>query len=305
VVEAQFNATAQQVVLSARQAYYGVQQSQGAVDSAKRSVDAAQENVRVTDARVRAGTSPQFDLLQAQVQLAQSQQALTHATTVLSQSQQALATVLFVPLGTTVAPATPLGLPEPPADVDPLIKQALENRPEIAQVRASQAAARAAITLAEAGLKPNVLLSGGPVVSTSDPTNRNTVNFTATIAMTLAILDGGLTEAKVNEAKTRLQQAQVSEDQTKQQVELDVRNAFLTLRDAADSLRSALAQQTAAREALRIANVRFQAGVGLQLEVVTAVQNLASADNNVLQAQLQYNVALAQLDRAVGVQVKL
>src|SRR5262249_29962233 len=205
----------------------------------------------------------------------------------------------------TVAPATPLGLPEPPAEVDPLIKQALQNRPEIAQVRASQAAARAAIALAEAGLKPNVTVSAGPVVNTADPTQRFLVDFTGTIAMTIAILDGGLTQAKVNEAKTRLQQAQVTEDQTKQQVELDVRNAFLGLLDAADSLRSALAQQTSSREALRIANVRFQAGVGLQLEVVTAVQNLTSADANVLTAQFNYNVALAQLDRAVGVQVKI
>lgn len=305
VAEAQFNSIVQQVVLAARQAYYGVQQAQGTVQAAQRTVDASRENVRVTDARVRVGTSPQFDLLQAQVQLAQSEQALTRAITVQAQAQQSLATVLFLPLGTTATPATPLGLPQPPDAVEPLIAQALQNRPEMAQIRASQAAARAAISLAEAGQKPNVTASGGPVINTVDPTNRATVNFTASIAMTIAILDGGLTEAKVNEAKTRLQSAQVSEDQTKQQIELDVRNAFLNLRDAADSLRSALAQQASAREALRIANVRFQAGVGLQLEVVTAVQNLASADNNVLQAQYQYNLALAQLDRAVGVQVKL
>jgi outer membrane protein TolC len=305
VAEAQFSGAAQQIVLSARQAYYGVQQSQGTIEAAQRSVEAARENVRVTDARVRAGTSPQFDLLQAQVQLAQSEQALTRATTALAQAQQSLAAVLFLPLGTTVAPGTPLGLPQPPNDVEALIKQALENRPEIAQVRASQAASRAAISLAEAGLKPNVTASGGPAITTSDPTNKAVVNFTATISVTIAILDGGVTEARVNQAKTRLQQAEVSEEQTKQQVELDVRNAFLTLRDAADQLRSALAQQTAAREALRIANVRFQAGVGLQLEVVTAVQNLATADNNVVQAVFQYNVALALLDRAIGVQVKL
>jgi outer membrane protein TolC len=88
-------------------------------------------------------------------------------------------------------------------------------------------------------------------------------------------------------------------------VELDVRNAYLSLGNAADVLRSALAGQTAARESLRIANVRFQAGVGTQLEVVTAVQNLATADTNVTQAVFQYYVALAQLDRAIGVQVKI
>ncbi len=305
VAEAQFTATAEQVVLSVRQGYYGVVQAQGSVEAAQRSVDAARENVRVTDARVRVGTSPQFDLLQAQVTLAQSEQALTRAKTGLAQSQQILASALFLPLATTVAPATPFGLPEPPGTADQLIQQALQNRPELAQVRASQAAAQAAIDLAAAGLKPNITVSGGPAITTSDPTNKDTINFTASIVFTLSILDGGLTQARINEARTRLEQAKVTEDQIRQQVELDVRSAYLTLTDAADQLRSALAAQAAAREALRIANVRFQAGVGLQLEVVTAVQNLASADQGVVQGQFQYNLALAQLDRAVGVQVKL
>lgn len=66
-----------------------------------------------------------------------------------------------------------------------------------------------------------------------------------------------------------------------------------------------LAGQTAAREALRLASVRFQAGVGTQLEVVTGIQNLATADNEVIQAGLNYFVAVAQLDRATGVQVKI
>jgi len=65
------------------------------------------------------------------------------------------------------------------------------------------------------------------------------------------------------------------------------------------------AGQVSAREALRIANVRFQAGVGTQLDVVTAIQNLAAADAALVQAVYQYNLALAQIDQAVGNQVTL
>jgi outer membrane protein len=304
IAEAQFTAAAEQVVLAVRQAYYGLEQAQGAVEAAQRAVDAARENARVTDARVRVGTSPQFDLLQAQVQLAQSEQALTRARTGAVQSQQSLAAVLSLPLTTTVAPATPLGLQPPPGDVETLTQQALRNRPEVAQVRASLVAAQAAIDLAASGLKPNIALTGGPQLQTSDLT-RGSVNWTAAIVATLAIFDGGVTQARVDEARARLESTRVTEEQTRQQVELDVRNAYLTLGDAADQLRSALTAQTAAREALRIANVRFQAGVGTQLEVVTAVQNSSTADNGVVQAQFQYNLALALLDRATGVQVKL
>jgi outer membrane protein TolC len=302
--EAAFAAVANQVVLSVRQAYYGLELAQGTVGAAQRAVDAAQENVRVTAARVRVGTSPRFDLLQAQVQLAQSQQNLTRAKTGLVQAQQTLALVLNQPLTTRYQPVTPLGLPAPPPNVDALVRMALQQRPELIQARANVEAAEAAIDLAAAGRRPNITLTGGPTVATSDPTERLPVSWTGAIQVTLAILDGGLTDAKVEAARQQLAQAQLAEQQLRQTIEQQVRTAYLGLQDAAEELRSARAALESAREALRIANVRFQAGVGTQLEVVTAEQNLASADVGTVQALYAYNLALAQLDQAVGVQVK-
>lgn len=303
--EAAFTATAAQVVLSVRQAYYNLQLQQGTVDAAQRAVNAARENARVADARVRAGAAPKFDLLQAQVQLAQSQQALTRAKTGAVQGHQTLASLLNVPLSTTTAPATPLGLEAPPADMDALIQQALRTRPELTQAQANVEAAQAAIDLAAAGLRPNITLTGGPSIQTTDPSRTNTVGWSGGVQLTLAILDGGLTQAKVEAARQQLQQTRVAETQTRQSVELDVRNAYLGLQDAAEELKSAQAALDAAREAFRIAAVRYQAGVGTQLEVVTAEQNRATADVGAVQALFAYNLALAQLDRAVGVQVKI
>jgi len=305
LAEAQFTTAAQAVVLSVRQAYYGARAAVANVDTAQRTVDAARENVRVTGARVRVGSSPQFDLLQAQVQLASSDQALTQARTGLATAEQTLAAALVLPLSTTFTLETPSGLPRVPEDVNALIQQALTRRPEIAAALASERAAQAAIDLAASGLKPNLTITGGPQIQTNNPLNSDTVNFTGALVLTLAIFDGGLTDGKVAQARATLQQSKVSTEQTRQQVELDVRNAYLSLRNASDVLRSALAAQAAATEALRIANVRFQAGVGTQLEVVTQVQNAATADNNVVQAAFSYFVAAAQLDRAVGVQVEV
>ncbi|HET8998719.1 MAG TPA: TolC family protein, partial [bacterium] len=238
--QAQFAATAEQVVFTVRQAYYLVVASQANVDAAQRAVDASQENVRVTQAQVQVGTSPQFNLLQAQVQLAQSQQSLTAARTGVSQAYQSFAAALVLPLATTFERVATPALPEVPQDVAALIQQALQNRPEIAQALASERAAQAAIDLAAAGLRPNITVSAGPQVLTSDPTNKDIVNFAGTVALTLAILDGGLTQAKIDAARAQLQAAQVTEAQVRQQVELDVRNAYLALGNAAESLRSAV-----------------------------------------------------------------
>ncbi len=302
--EAQLAATISLVVLQVRQAYYQVQLAQGQVAAAQRAVDAARENVRVTTARVQVGTSPQFDLLQAQSQLAQFQQSLTQAKANVVLAQQTLDVVLNQPQTTIVSTATPLGLPEPPQDQEALVQLALRTRPELVAAQATIDAQQAAIDLAEAGLRPNVTISGGPQVQTGDPTVKDSASWTGQLLLTLAILDGGLTRAKVEAARQQLAVAQTQDAQLRQTIEQQVRTAYLNLQNAAETLRSAESQQVAAREQVRIANVRFQAGVGTQLEVVQAQQTLATADQAVVQAQFNYNLALAQIDQATGVQVR-
>jgi outer membrane protein TolC len=253
---------------------------------------------------VTVGTSPQFNLLQAQVQLAQAQRTLTQAKAAAVQAEQQLAAVVDLPIATAIQATTAMGLPTPPQDVDALVKQGLANRPEVAQAQAAIQAAQAAIDLAAAGLRPTISLTGGPSLASSTLSNAP-VTWSGTLQMTLAIFDGGLTRAKVEQARQQLALTRVQLEQTQQTVEQQVRASYLNLQQAAESLTSAQAGLTAAREALRIANVRFQAGVGTQLEVVTAIQNLAAADAAVVQALFQYNLALAQIDQAVGTQITL
>jgi outer membrane protein TolC len=300
-----FAATASQTVLAVRQDYYNYVQSEEQVTAAQRAVNASQENVRVTAAQVRVGTSPQFNLLEAQVQLATAQRTLTQAKAAAVLAQQQLAAVLNLPISTAINATTPMGLPTPPQDVEALVKQGLSNRPEIAQAQANIQSAQAAVDLAAAGLRPNVTVFGGPAAASNNLSTNTPFIWTGTIQMTLTVFDGGLTRAKVEQARQQLNVAHVQLEQTQQTVEEQVRAAYLNLQQAAESLTSAQTGLVAAQETLRIANVRFQAGVGTQLDVVTAIQNLAAAEAAVVQAQFQYNLALAQIDQAVGYQITL
>lgn len=300
-----FAATAEQTVLAVRQAYFNYVQSEGQVAAAQRAVDASQENVRVTRAQVSVGTSPEFNLLQAQVQLAQAQRTLTQAKAAAVLAEQQLAAVVNLPISSAIAVTTPMGLPAAPPDVEALVKQGLANRPEVTQAQAAIQAAQAAVDLAAAGLRPNITLTGGPQMQSNSLSSSTPVTWAGTLALTLAIFDGGLTRAKVEQARQQLALTRVQLEQTQQTVEEQVRAAYLNLQQAAEQLASAQAGLTAAQEALRIANIRFQAGVGTQLDVVTAIQNLAVADAAVVQALFQYNLALAQIDQATGTQITL
>src|SRR5579871_2189427 len=297
--QAAFAAQAATIVLQTRQAYYNVEATQAQVAAAQRTVDASQENVRVAQAQVT--------LLQAQTQLASAQLTLSQQKANAVQAQYNLAILLNVPQSTIVTPATPLGLPAPPPDLNALVQTGLQQRPELQQARANIAGAQAAIDLAKAGLRPNITVSGGPFMQTNDfsALPNTPVDWTGTIALTLTIFDGGLTKAKVQAAQVQLQQAQVSERQSEQSIESQVRTAYLNLQQAAEQLASAEAGLVSSREQLRIANVRFQAGVGTQLDVVNAIQALASADSSVITAEYNYNLALAQIDQAIGTQIQI
>jgi len=302
--QAAFAAEAAAIVLQTRQAYYAVQAQEAQVTSSQGVVDASQENVRVTQAQVNVGTAPQFNLLQAQSQLAAAQQTLTQTKAAAVSAEYTLDAVLNLPLSTVVAPTTPFGLPQPPPDLNALIQTGLSERAEIQEGQAAIQSFQAAIDLAKSGLRPNITVTGGPQIQTNSPFTNNPVSWSGMVALTLTVFDGGVTAAKVQAATVQLEQAQVSLQQTQQAVESQVRASYLNLQQAADQLRAAELGLVSAREQLRIAQVRLQAGVGTELDVTNALQTLATAETSSITAYYNYNLALAQIDQATGTQVR-
>jgi len=124
--------------------------------------------------------------------------------------------------------------------------------------------------------------------------------WSVTLAATLNLFDGGITRERIKEAQLRLEQLKAAEALQRQGIELEVRLAYLTLQSAREELAGADALVTQAREALRIATVRFEAGVGITLEVLTAQTNASQAEVARAQALYAYSAALAALERAVG-----
>jgi Outer membrane protein len=68
----------------------------------------------------------------------------------------------------------------------------------------------------------------------------------------------------------------------------------------AENIQTASFALEQAQESLRLARLRFQAGVGTQSDVITQQTELTRARGNRLRAILDYNRALASLQRAVS-----
>jgi outer membrane protein TolC len=301
--EATFERVKQQIVFGVRQAYFSLLLAQAGLRAAEHSTTQANEILRVAKARVATGVSPRFDQVQAEVAVATALQTQVRARNAVAQAMQGLNAFLNLPLETSLILPDPFAMTSVETPIDRLLARALEVRSEVLEVRARQATAQAAIEVAESGGRLNFGLSGmydygntGPFGPGTDLSSR----WSVTLAATLMVSDGGLTRERVTEVRQRLEQLKVLEVQQRQAVELDVRQAYLNLQSSREELGGAGALVAQAAEALRLANVRFAAGVGTNLEVVSAQTASSQAEVAKAQAEFNYSVARAALERAVG-----
>jgi outer membrane protein len=118
--------------------------------------------------------------------------------------------------------------------------------------------------------------------------------------LSFPLFDGGITRARVAQAQEDLQIAELNLQQVKESIALEVRTAYLNLQDAAKRLEVARKGLGQATEALRLARVRYEAGVSLQLEISDAELAYTQAQTNLVNAQYDYLDAYAALQKAVG-----
>lgn len=301
--EATLERIKQQIVFTTRQAYFQLLLAQSGLEVAERGVAQAAETLRVARVRVAAGASPRFDEVQAQVALATSRQTQVRSRNSIAQAAQILNGLLNLPLNTPLVLRDAFVVRPVGEGVDPLVARAFQSRPEFAELQARRAAAQAGIRLAESGGKPNVTAQAtGSYSNTGGLLAGATAaaGWSILLAATMNLFDGGITRERIKEAQLRLEQLQATEAQQRQAVELEVRQAFLNLQSAAEELAGADALVAQAQEALRIANVRFQSGVGTNLEVLNAQVSASQAEASRVQALFNYNLARATLERAVG-----
>lgn len=299
--QATYDRTRQQLVFGARQLYLQGLLATENVAAARRALNAANESLRVARARLSAGAASQFDVLQAEVAVANAEQTLVVAQTGVATAQASLNATLNLPQDTSLELTDTLTPRPVTATLDAAIVQGLRDRPDLLALRSRIVAAQAGIDLASSGTQPTVGLGAGYGVSNANGLAPIVYgSWSVTLSATMAVFDGGITEAKVREAQYQVDQLKTREAQVRQQVELDVRLAWLGLDQAAGQLAAATKAVEQGRESARLAAARYSAGVGTQLELLSAQSALAQAELSLAAARFNQNVARIQLILATG-----
>lgn len=299
-------------LLDVRKAYNQVLLSRAQIEVSEESIRLLQQEVDNQVRRFNAGTVTRYNVLRAEVSLANEKPNLIRAKNQLRVTMAILARLLaydtdpdrieqipFTVVGELTVKGRPFNLSES-------LLAALANRPEIKAQAKLVDVQREQLKVDASGQKPQFTgyagydITGNRIQHDTDYIYNG---FNLGVQGTWAIFDGYLTRGRLKSTQANLNQAKLTVDDTRRQVELDVRQAYSRYLEALELIESQKKNVETAEEALRLAVARFDAGAGTQTETLQSQVDLTSARTNELQARYDYNNARADMERATSTAV--
>jgi outer membrane protein len=275
----------------------------------EQNVQLLQQQLQTSRNRFDAGAVSNFDVLRAEVELANAQPPLIRARNgyrvAIEEMRQLLGydnrsdrDLQRVPEFVGELTITPVSY-----SIAEALRSAREARPELMRLSRVEEAQQAGVEFARSGYKPDLSAVGGYQLrknNFSDRFSDSVDGWTVGLESRWAVWDGRATSGRVTQARSRLEQARLQYAEATLAVDVEVRRALSALQEAEELTGAAGRVVQQAEEALRLADARYRAGTATQLDVLTAQVSLTQARDNQLQANFSHNVAVANLRRAVG-----
>jgi outer membrane protein TolC len=281
--------------------YYDLQRAIEQIRISEAFLEEAARNLRDTQLREEVGVGTRFDVLRAEVQTANARQQLVQAESDRRVAQRQLARRLNLPpsldvttVGVEIAGSWPLSLEES-------IVLAYQNRAELEQQLVQREIGEQQQRAALAALGPQVNLFAN--YSLQDSFSRGggiNDNYTFGVRASWTLYEGGAAAARADQRQADIDIADRRFEETRTNVRFEVEQAYFALQSNRQNIDTATVAVEQAREALRLARLRFEAGVGTQLDVISAQSDVTEAEVNLIDAVLGYNRSLAALERAVS-----
>lgn len=296
------DATAEQAATIATTAYVRAMRADADFYARRADTLLATELLGIARAQLQAGTGVALDVTRAQAQLAATRASLIGSRTTRDHAHLDLLRSLSLPVGANVVLADSLSTMIG-ADVVPdeatLVAQALNNRPDIVAEEQRVRAAQQGLSAIKAERLPTLgLVADDGVIGKNGAKMLNT--YTWGLQVTLPIFDGFRREARIQEQRSAIKEAEIRHHDLEQQAQADVRGALLDLGGAREQLDAARERLRFAEQEVAQARDRFNAGVAGNADVVNASLALTASRTLVNDAETAYQLARVSLARATG-----
>ena len=300
--------TKQTIRLTATTDYFNILQARNMVQVREETVATLAKHLDDVNAQFSAGTVARADVLASEVELANAQQALTSAKNDYAVAVATLNNVIGLPTDTMLETSDEMRYTAYDLALSDCTDYGLVYRADAAAAHYTVKQAAAAVEQATAANLPTLNAAATRSIA-GEHAFKNSMQekdmWTLGLSATWGIFDNEATTAQIHVAKAKLRKAEEALAATNERIRLDVHTAYLNLRAAEQNIDTTEKAVKQAEEDYNIARVRYNAGVGTNLEVMRSSDNLTTARTNYATALYRYNTSKAALDNAMGVPVDL
>ena len=298
--------TKQQIKYDTTKGYYNILQCRNLVGVNQETVDQLQAHLDTVNANYAAGTVAKSDVLRSQVELADAKQNLVNAENNYDLSISSLNNLIGLPIDTKINIQDELKYTKYDLSLAECMDLAMTNRPDGVAAAKAIEQAKASVKAAQAGNLPQLSAYASYTIDGDDAFNNDAAEQSEIgVKASWNLFDNNVTKAQVRQAEAALAKAQENAQYVNEGIQLEVHQAYLNLLSAEKNIQTTSVAVNQASEDYTIAQVRYTAGVGTNIDVMDAAVALTTAKTNYVQALYDYNVSKAQLDKAMGLPVDL
>jgi OMF family outer membrane factor len=283
-------------------AYYNSQQADESVRIQASAVANAAQSLRDTQAQETAGLGTRFDTLQAQVTLANARQDLVSAQATQEINRRQLVQILSLGQAVTVSAGDPVVVGASwNLSLEESIVLAFKNRADPEQQLVLREASQQQRRSELAAIRPTVSLATEyEVLKYLDSNSGFTDGYSVSGTVSWTVFDGGAAKARARQQERNVEIYETQFADKLNQIRYAVEENYANLRSNLENIKTTEIAVGQAQEALKLARLRYQAGVGTQTDVISAETSLTQAEGNRVNAIIGYNQSLASLTGAVG-----
>jgi len=290
-------------------AYYNLVRNRMLLRVSEESVEQAKQSLERTEALLEVGSATRADVLKARVRYSNTRLDMIKARNAVELAREDLVTILNIEENGAVDVDTSFVIEFVEPDIEHEVSLALANRSDLKSLNMSLKAARSQISAARSGWLPTIGANfnyGWSDREMADNLNFFKEEYVWGIAAYLSfnVFDRFATSANVRTAKADYRMAEYNLEKTKLEAIKEVKQLVFIIREAKERITVATETVEQATEDFRLAEERYRVGAGTMLETIDAQVALTQAKADVIDAECDYLIAVADLARATGKRIQ-
>ena len=285
-------------------AYWDAVEAGKKIEVQRDTVNKYDAHLKNVTALYEAGAQAKIDVLRSSVELSNARQELTRAENTYAVSLAALRNLLNISRTEPLTLTSEVAYQPFETSVENCISYANRSRLDLAEERMKVQQKELAVESARAGKKPTVSLTlGTGLTSQFRPRHDTNADVSASVGVSWNIFDSGVTRAAIEAAEAERDIALLTLKKTEETIDLNLRKAYLNMREAEQRFTSTGDVVRQAREDYHIANERYRAGEGILLDIIDAQTALSAAETNAISARYDYARCRAQVENIMGTEL--